>query len=397
MGLKIFKTKRQANGREQMQDVTDVVCDAVSDAALDFQIRELCFWCCANYIANAIGRCEVRTYVEYEETRGREYYLWNIEPNTNQSSSAFWHKVVAKLYEENEALIISTKKRDGTEALVVADSWVDGEEFPTKQNEYTGVTVGDMQYSKTFREADVIHLKLHHTDLRPVINKITDSYMNLVQTAMKAYGWDNGQHWKVHVNQMTSGKDGWLDTFQQMLEKQIKPFINSGSAILPEFDGYDFANLGGKNAAAKDTRDIKAMIEDILSFTCRAFGIPDVLIRGEVEATGDAARRVLTTAIDPLCDQIGEEIVRKRYGFDQWSRGTYARMDSSTIEHFDLFAMAANIEKLVGSGWSVNSIRRAAGEEPIPEAWADAHFMTKNFELASAMLAAQEGGNANEQ
>ncbi len=397
MGLKIFKSRRSASGKEQMKDVTDVVCDAVSDAALDFQIRELCFWCCANYIANAIGRCEVRTYVEYEETRGREYYLWNVEPNTNQSSSAFWHKVIAKLYEENEALIISTKKRDGTEALVVADSWVDGEEYPTKQNEYTGVTVGDMQYSKTFRESEVIHLKLHHTDLRPVIKEISDSYMNLVQTAMKAYSWDNGQHWKVHVNQMTSGKDGWLDTFQQMLEKQIKPFINSGSAILPEFDGYDFANLGGKNAAAKDTRDIKAMIEDILSFTCRAFGIPDVLIRGEVEATSDAARRVLTTAIDPLCDQIGEEIVRKRYGFEQWSRGTYARMDSSTIEHFDLFAMAANIEKLVGAGWSVNSIRRAAGEEPINEPWADEHFITKNFELASAMLAAQEGGNENGQ
>ena len=396
MGLKIFKTKRTANGQEQLRDVTDVVCDAVTDAALDFQIRELCFWSCANYIANAIGRCEVRTYIEGVETRGREYYLWNVEPNTNQSSSAFWHKVIAKLYEENEALIISTKKRDGTEAVVVADDWIDGEEFPTKQNEYTGVVVGGTQYSKTFREQDVIHLKLHHTNLQPVINSITNSYMKLVLAAMSAYGWDNGQHWKVHVNQMTSGKDGWLDTFQQMLEKQIKPFINSGSAILPEFDGYDFTNLGGKTSAAKDTRDIKAMIEDILSFTCRAFGIPDVLIRGEVEATGGAARRVLTTAIDPLCDQIGEEIVRKRYGFEQWNRGTYARMDSSTIEHFDLFGAAANIEKLVGSGWSVNDIRKAAGEETIKEPWADEHFITKNFELASAMLAAQEGGNENE-
>jgi HK97 family phage portal protein len=397
MGLKIFKTKRTANGQEQMHDVTDVVCDAVTDAALEFQIRELSFWTCVNFVANAIGRCEVKTYVERAETRGREYYMWNVEPNTNQSSSAFWHKAIAKLFEENEALIIPTRKRDGFDAVVVADDWIDGEEFPSRQNEYSGVVVGDMEYAKTFYERDVIHLKLHHTDLKPVISGITASYMKLVQTAMSAYSWDNGQHWKVHVNQMTSGKDGWLDTFQQMLEKQIKPFMASGSAILPEFDGYDFTNLGGKNATAKnDTRDIKAMIEDIFSFTCRGFGIPDVLIKGEVENTGNATRRALTTAIDPICDQIGEEITRKRYGFELWSQGSYARMDSSAIEHFDLFGSAANIEKLVGSGWSVNDIRRAAGEETINESWADEHFITKNFELASALIAAQEGGNANE-
>ena len=121
-----------------------------------------------------------------------------------------------------------------------------------------------------------------------------------------------------------------------------------------------------------------------------------MLIKGEVENTGNATRRALTTAIDPICDQIGEEITRKRYGFELWSQGSYARMDSSAIEHFDLFGSAANIEKLVGSGWSVNDIRRAAGEETINESWADEHFITKNFELASALIAAQEGGNANE-
>ena len=105
MGLKIFKTRRDAKGTEQMRDVTDVVCDEVADAALEYQIRELCFWTCVNFIANAIGRCELKTYVDGAENRGREYYLWNIEPNTNQSSSAFWHKAIAKLFEENEALI----------------------------------------------------------------------------------------------------------------------------------------------------------------------------------------------------------------------------------------------------------------------------------------------------
>ena len=71
------------------------------------------------------------------------------------------------------------------------------------------------------------------------------------------------------------------------------------------------------------------------------------------------------------------------------------RMDSSSIQHFDLFGQAANIEKLIGSGWSYNDIRRAAGEAPIKEPWADEHFMTKNIGQVAA-LDAQEGGNANE-
>lgn len=60
------------------------------------------------------------------------------------------------------------------------------------------------------------------------------------------------------------------------------------------------------------------MIEDIFNFTARAFQIPAVLIGGKVEAVGDANSRFLMNCIDPICDQLQEEITRKRYGFDDW-------------------------------------------------------------------------------
>ena len=41
---------------------------------------------------------------------------------------------------------------------------------------------------------------------------------------------------------------------------------------------------------------------------------------------------------------------------------------------------AASVEKLVSSGvFSVNDVLRKLGEPEIPEAWADGHFVTKNF------------------
>ena len=394
--LSIFRTKKPESGTGVIREVTNITCEEeVATALREFQVRELCFWSCVNYIAALVGRCEVRTFVRHEETKGPEYWLWNFEPNVNENASAFWHKMTAKLYEENEALIIRTRRRDGMDAFAVADDWMEPEHWPDRQTEYRGVIVGNMQYQKTFYEGEVLHLKLAHRDLKPVINGITASYMRLVQAAMNAYGWQNGQHWKVHVGQMARGDKEWLENFQAMLEKQIKPFMQAGSAILPEFDGYDFVNLG-KDAAStqKDTRDIRAMIDDILAFTARGVGIDAVLIGGTVEATGDAMKRTLTRAVDPICYQFTQELNRKRYGRELWAEGTYARMTSANVQHFELFDMAANIEKLMGSGWSFNDIRRAAGEEPINEPWADQHFITKNFGT-SAQLEAQEGGADN--
>lgn len=394
MALNIFKFLT-GNGKTEMKNVTDLVCRELLDAALDYQIRELSFWCCVNWIANAIGRCEVRTFRDGAEIREREYYLWNVEPNVNQNSTAFWHKAVARLFQDNELLIVPIRRRDGMDAVAVADDWDEPEWVPTRQNEYRNVKVWDFTFTqKVFREDDVLHLKLNHCDMRPILNGLYDSYFKLVKAAMNAYGWQNGQHWKVHVNQVAAGADGWEETFRKMIETQIKPFLDSNGAVLPEFDGYKYENVGGAANGARDTRDIKALIEDIFSYTARAFGIADVLLRGEVEATGDAMKRTLTGAIDPICDQFSEEGTRKRYGYEAWRAGSYLRMDSSSIQHFDLFGQAANIEKLLGSGWSLNDIRRAAGEQPIKEPWADEHLITKNIGRLDT-AEGQKGGNGN--
>lgn len=59
-------------------------------------------------IANALGRCEFRTYRNHEEVREGEYYMWNYSPNVNENSTMFLHKLIAKLYMHNEALIVET-------------------------------------------------------------------------------------------------------------------------------------------------------------------------------------------------------------------------------------------------------------------------------------------------
>ena len=376
MGINFFRWLRERS----QSDPVEVTCRELLDAAQEYQVRELSFWVCVNMVANALGRCEFRTFQANEEVKGREYYLWNVSPNTNQNSSAFLHKLVARLYQNNEALVVDTMKRGDLDSLVVADTWEPPTLWPSRQNEYSGVTVDEYQFQYPFYENGVIHLKLNQTNMKPILDGLYQSYWRMVSAAMKAYTWGNGQHWKVHVNQIAQGDKGWAEKFQEMIAAQVKPFLESDGAILPEFDGYTYENVSGSSGSGGDTRDIRAMIEDIFDFTARGFLIPSVLVNGSVEGTADANTRFLTNCIDPLADQLQEEINRKRYGYEGWSRGNFLRIDTSSIIHFDIFANAANVEKLVGSGaFTINDVLRAANQPPITEPWGDEHFMTLNI------------------
>ena len=361
-----FKWLRGQDGKGENREI---VCKELIEAAQEYQIRELSFWVCVNMIANALGRCEFRTYRNHEEVREGEYYMWN------------------------EALIVETLPQKHTDALVVADSWDIPEAWPSRQNEYKNVVVGDYRYQYPIWENDVLHLKLNHTDIRPVLNGLYESYYRLIRAAEKSYTWENGQHWKVHVSQILQNDPGWMESFQKMIEKQVKPFLQSDGAILPEFDGYEYKREA--SSGSKDTRDIKNLTEDIFEFTARSFLIPAVLVQGTVEGTADANNRFLTYCIDPLCDQLQEEINRKRYGYEEWKRGNYLRVDSSSIIHFDIFENAANVEKLIGSGaFTINDVRRAAGQSAIPELWADEHFMTLNIStMTESTKTVHEEGN----
>lgn len=378
----------------------DITCTELWEAVQEYRLRELAFHVCVNTIANAVGKCEFKTFRNGQPIRENEYYLWNVEPNINQNSTAFLHKLIYKLYSDNEALVIATKHRSGAEMLVVADSFEPPRVYPAKMNEYKGVVVGEVSYQKTFRENEVLHFRLNAVNVKPVLEAMTQSFNSMLALAIKNYSWGSGKHMKVHINQTEQQDPEFAQKFREMINEQIKPFFDSDSALLPEFDGYDYsefpANATG-TAASRTTRDIRSLADDIFDFTARAFQIPPVLLFGDVAGTQDAMTRWLTTCIDPLCDQIQEEINRKRYGKDLYLRGNYVLVDTSTIIHFDMFQNASNVEKLIGSGaFSINDVLAAANQPRINEPWANAHWLTLNIspidQAARTVESSTEGG-----
>lgn len=401
MGISL---KRWLIGRlfgDNPMPVTDVSCEELYRLTEELRVRELAFNTCVNMIANAVGKCEFKTFLKRQPVQKDEYYLWNFEPNINQNSTAFLHKLIYTLYSQNEALVISVKHRDGHEMLLVADSFSNNVDYAQRQHEYTNVTVGETTYDKTFYEKDVLHFQLNHKDIKPVVDGLYQSYHLLLAAAMKNYTWGSGKHLKVHVSQIMQGDPEFADKLRDTINKQVKPWLNGDGGVLPEFDGYQYSNMGGDPDTQRSTRDIRALVDDIFTFTANAFGIPPVLLLGDVAGTQDATNRWLTTCIDPLCDQLQEEIIRKRYGRQGWLEGNYLKIDTTTIIHFDMFANAANVEKLIGSGaYSINDVRAAAGQSEIAEDWADQHWLTLNIStMETAARTAEndkEGGNGNE-
>lgn len=354
---------------------------AISEAYTEIYIRELAFWSCVNIVANAVSKCEFKTYVKSEEKKGAEYYLWNIEPNKNQNSSAFIHQLIAELYRNNECLAIENNGQ-----LLIADSFTK-KEYALYDDEFTEVTVKGYVFNKTFKQSEVLYWQLHHTDMKKVIDALYDSYAKLIAYSIQAYKKSRGTRGIFKVDSIPKAGTTEFEAYQDLIGKKFRQFMEAPDAILPLGSGQNYEDLSAKTYSNESTRDIRALIDDISDFTAKGFGIPPALLRGDIQGTKDAVDNLLTFCIDPLVDTLQEEIVRKRIGKTEYLKGTKLVIDTRTIKHIDLFDIDTAIDKLVSSGcFSVNDIRRATGDEPINEDWADQYFMTKNYTSIEELL-----------
>lgn len=367
-------------------DSTD---EEIESYCSEIYIREMAFWNAVNTIANAVSKCEFKTYTRGKETKGPEYYLWNIEPNQNQNSSGFIHKLIAELYRNNECLVIEQSGK-----LLVADSFT-RTPYALYPDTFTDVTIGDFTFNKTFTQSDVLYFKLSERNMREVINAMYESYARLITYSMKAYQKSRGTKGTFNYETLPVAGTDERKFFDELITKKFKTFMSSSDAIIPLGRGQSYTDIGSKTYSSESTRDIRAMIDDISDFTSKGFNIPPALLRGDIQGTSDAVDQFLTFCIDPLADMIQEEINRKRIGQVEFSKGSKIVIDTKTIKHIDLFSISTAIDKLIGSGaFCINDIRKATGDEVIDEDWAWQHFITKNYSSVEDLLKLiTEGGS----
>lgn len=371
-------------GQEKPQEAT---ATEFFDLDSEVSIRDLAFMTCVNFTANALSKCEFRTFRHGEEYKGPEYYLWNVGPNQNQNSTEFIHKLIHHLYLYNEALVIPNNNM-----LYVADSY-SREEYALYEDVFRQVTIGTFTFDRTFVSHEVLFFRLHDTNINRIVRQLYGSYSKLITYTMDAYQKSRGVKGVLSLDMQMAGNRSYKERFEKIRNEDFKRFITADNAVLPLYKGMDFQELAHKTYSSDSTRDIRAMVDDITDFTARAFGIPASIVTGNLEDVTSAVNQALTFCVDPLADLIQEEINRKRYGRQEYLAGNYLQIDTASMKHIDILETSSGADKLIASGvCCVNDIRGLYGLPLIPDAWAWKNWMTKNYTTTND---AAEGGENN--
>lgn len=380
LNFKEWLVKKLSGDKKETQ-LIEVAGEEFFDTMDDIYLRELAFWTCVNKIANALSKCEFKTYINNVAVRKSEYYTWNYEPNKNQNAAGFLTKLIGKLYRNNEALVVEVSGQ-----LLVADSF-SKKEYAVYENIYQDVTVGEICFDKKFCENEVLHFVLNSKNMKKLIDGLYESYRALISYATKVYQRSRGSRGVLNIDAQAQGKDEFSDELDNLMNNYFRRFFSAENAVIPLYEGYKYEDIGSKTYSNDTTRDVKAMLDDVFDFTARGFSFPPSLAKGDVQDTEKATDEFLTFCIDPLARLLEKEINRKRNGLDGFLKGNFLKIDTSAVKHIDIFDIATPVDKLVSSGvFTINGILRILGEPEIKESWADEHFITKNYSTIQDLL-----------
>lgn len=372
------------------RDWMDVDVSELRDIMGETHVRELAYWSCVGLISRMVAKCEFQTLANGRPVKGAEWYRWNISPNLNQSSTQFLSKLVHSLYgDQHAALVVEVNGQ-----LLVADSWVQDDKALV-DSVFSGITINGYTLNNVYRASDVLYFQQSPYNMRVLTNLLYDTYSKLIAYSARTYQASRGRKGILKLDTHESDKLTADEKAKRaaIMKSKFDKFFSQENAVLTLYNGQDYTDLSGnKTYTQETTRDLRAMIDDVVTYDARALGVAPALLLGDVSGIDAAVQWTLTSCIDPLTDMIAEEINRKRYGMSAVLGGTYLRVDTTTIQHTDLLAQSASVEKLVSSGvFSVNDILRKLGEPTIPEPWADEHFITKNFSTIQDYLKGVDG------
>lgn len=357
----------------------------VLDIPAELYYKELAIYTASSLIGNAISRSEIRTYEQGKMVKKRDYYLLNVSPNRNETSSIFWHKVINRVIRNGEALVV-----EAGGYLYCADSYTKMAERPILGDLYEMVTVGNFTFDKKFSAEDGAYMfRIDDIKVRQLIDGMYAEYGKILSSAAKAMKQSNGQKYILHIDSVKAGDDEFNEEFNNHITKQLKTYMESDNAVYPEYDGYKLEADTTYSAKNGSTDQYVKLKKDLFSTVAGAFHIPESMMTGNITNMKDIIGSFLTFGADPYADMITETL-NKVAGHENFVKGNYYKVDTSVIMHRDAFDVAPAVSNLISSGVkSIDEVREMLGDAPLETDWSRVHFITKNFEEITRFLEAK--------
>lgn len=357
-----------------MKDKTITLNSCSYDGILaEVYYKELALNSAINLMAKAISNSEFKTYKDKKEIKGDNYYLFNVEPNPNQNATEFWTKAISKLINENETLIIQQN-----DYLYVADGF-DVERNTLQNSVFYNVQIDEITMKKRYSSSDVIYLKLNNEKMKTFIDGLYVNYGKLVNQVIIDYQKRAGIRGKLKLSTTFSQKFSDQQKLQEYVKQKFTTYFTAVNAVLPLEDGFDF-NETNKEKSDINTDEVKKLIDYVFDLVAIALNIPKGIIKGDLAEVKEQTKNFLTFCVDPIAKLIENEINRKYYKKTNYLKGTCLKIDTSRVEHIDIFGIAASLDVLTRIGFSPNEIRKLVELEEINEVWANKHYITKNYQ-----------------
>lgn len=389
-------------------DNTTIINKAVIDEYMtahkgtihELQLCEFVLNTAINIIANTIAMCEFKTYSKWEEKKQSQYYIWNYQPNQNQSANEFIHKLVWMLIYRNECLVVQrinpyTKRSE----MVIADSYTH-ECFAFKEDFFTNVVIcadspdgvlHALNLNKTYFMHEVLFFRLNNRNITGLLQQIVSGYNSLLDAAVKKFYKSGGERGILTIDgSAQSGNYGtkedgtpktFAEVYQDLLRNQFKAYFNSDNVVLPLFKGfnYDIKTAEATKKSTSEVKDVVDLTDEIYDKVANALQIPAALLRGDVADVSGITKNLVTFAIKPIADVVQTEINRKLFG-EKVMKGTYLKIDTTGILYADVRDIADAVSKMISSGvWNVDDARVYIDMPPLNTEWSQKHFITLNY------------------
>lgn len=363
----------------------------VIDIPADLYYKELAIYTASSLISNGISRSEIRVFKKGLPVKDADYYLLNVSPNRNETSSVFWHKVINRVIRRGEALAVEING-----CLYCADSYVREWERPILGDVYSGVQIGNFTFNRRFNWDDVYVFRLDDIHVRRLIDGMYDQYGKILSAAAKSLKSANSQKYKLHIDGVKAGDEDFNKEFENYIKAQLKTYMESENAVYPEFDGYKLEGDPVYGQSQGDSGSFLELKKDLFATVAGAFHIPESMMTGNITAMDEIVGSFLTFGVDPYADMITEAL-NKRAGMENYAAGNYYQVDTSKIIHRDIFSVSADVSNLISSGVKcIDEVREMLGDAPLDTDWSRKHFITKNFEEIERFLQNPEEGGGNE-
>jgi len=352
---------------------------------VELYYKKLAIDSCVNLIANSLVRADFRTFEKGKEKMSDSYYLFNVEPNVNQNAAEFMHKLVSKLVYENECLVIMQD-----EQLFIADEFT-MKKYALKENSFKDVSIDGYKLDKIFYQSDVFYFKLNNEKIVSVIDNLYATYGKLIASGMNMYKRNNSLRAILNMGSSSGQTDAEQKAIEDLFNVQFKNFFEAeGAAVLPLQEGLEFKEAfseGSGKRGGLDSRDIRALVDDIFDFASIAFHIPKGLLKGDLAEVEKQTDNYLMFGLLPIAELIEDEVNRKYYTKKEFLERTFLKVDTSMIKYVDIVQLATALDKLLSSGThSVDENRALMKLEPLNEKWSQKHYITKNYAEAENYL-----------